>query len=136
MNVTRDVVKDLLPVYLAGEASPETRAVVEAWLATDPELRAQADRGRSVAWPDAQAPPPTVEKRALDTTRRRLRRRSILLGTAVYVSTLPLSVSFNRNGFNGLLIDNWPERVVILAIAAALWAFYWKASRRLRVSGI
>ena len=29
MKVTRDVVKDLLTVYLAGEASPDTKAFVE-----------------------------------------------------------------------------------------------------------
>ena len=38
MNVTREVILDLLPVYLAGEASPATRAFVEEYLKQDPEL--------------------------------------------------------------------------------------------------
>ena len=38
-QVTKDMVRDLLPVYLAGEASADTRAVVEAFLAEDRELR-------------------------------------------------------------------------------------------------
>jgi anti-sigma factor RsiW len=38
MNVTRDIVLDVLPLYLAGEARPETVAAVEAFLAENPEL--------------------------------------------------------------------------------------------------
>jgi hypothetical protein len=36
LNVTRDVVADLWPVYEAGEASADTRALVDEFLATDP----------------------------------------------------------------------------------------------------
>jgi hypothetical protein len=38
MKVTRNVVLDLLPLYLADEASSDTRALVESFLETDPEL--------------------------------------------------------------------------------------------------
>ena len=38
MNVTREVILDLLPVYLAGEASPATRALVEEYMEQDQEL--------------------------------------------------------------------------------------------------
>ena len=38
MNVTRDVITDLWPVYASGEASPDTRALVEAFLQGDPEF--------------------------------------------------------------------------------------------------
>ena len=38
MTVTRDVVLDLLPLYLADEASADTRALVERFLENDPEL--------------------------------------------------------------------------------------------------
>ena len=33
MNVTREVILDLLPVYVSGEASPATKALIEAILA-------------------------------------------------------------------------------------------------------
>lgn len=134
MKVTKDVVKDLLTVYLAGEATPDTRALVEEWLRTDPDLARQAEQARGLSLPAAPALPPTVEKRALDRTRRHLRWRSVLLGFTIYVTTLPLTVTFNSAGFHGLLIDNWPERIVILAIACALWVTYWRMSRPLRVS--
>jgi hypothetical protein len=44
MKVTRDVVYDLLPAYFAGEVSDDTRALVEAYFATDPEFARMATR--------------------------------------------------------------------------------------------
>jgi anti-sigma factor RsiW len=38
VEITRNIIEDLLPLYLAGEASPETRALVEEFLARDPSL--------------------------------------------------------------------------------------------------
>lgn len=134
MNVTSNVVKDLLTVYLAGEAHADTRELVEEWLRDDPDLARQVERARRASLPAVAVPPPTAEKQALDRARRRWRIRWIVLGTAVYFTTLPLSVTFNRSGFQGLLIDNWPERIVVLVVAAALWAVYarlrWRSAGR------
>ena len=135
MEITRNVVEDLLTVYLAGDASADTRAIVEEWLRGDPALARQAEQARVISLPPSPLPP-SAEKRALDRTKRHLRWRLVLLGTAVYVTTMPLSVTFDSRGFNGLLIDGWPERVVILVIAAMLWVAYWLVSKRTRVAGL
>jgi len=131
MNITRDVVKDLVTVYLAGEASADTRAVVEEWLRSDPELAAQVDRARRLELPPAAAPAPTVEKRAFDRARRRLRGRGVVLGAAIYFTTLPFTVTFGSDGFHGLLLEDWTARVPVLVMAAVLWVVYWRMSRRL-----
>ena len=47
MNVTREIVKDLLPLYVSGEASPDSRALVEAFLREDPQLARLADALRA-----------------------------------------------------------------------------------------
>ena len=44
MNIPRNVIVDLLPLYLAGEVSQETREFVEQYLQTDPELAALAEQ--------------------------------------------------------------------------------------------
>jgi hypothetical protein len=44
MEISRNVILDLLPLYIADEASPETRALVEDYLETDPELAKIADK--------------------------------------------------------------------------------------------
>lgn len=38
MNITRNVILDLLPLYVADEVSADTRALVEKYLETDSEL--------------------------------------------------------------------------------------------------
>jgi len=38
MEITRNVILDLLPLYLAGEVSPDTQALVEQYLESDSEL--------------------------------------------------------------------------------------------------
>src|SRR4029077_7540453 len=38
MNITRDVINDLWPVYAAGEASADTRLLVEEFLRQNPEV--------------------------------------------------------------------------------------------------
>jgi anti-sigma factor RsiW len=48
MNVTREVIYDLLPSYFAGDASDDTRALVEAYFETDPEFARMASRFQSL----------------------------------------------------------------------------------------
>lgn len=137
MKVTRDVVKDLLAVYSAGEASSDTRALVEEWLRSDPELARQVEQADRMALPEVPRLPPSVEKQALDRTRRQLRWRMVLFGLAAYVTTLPFSVTFSTSrGYEGLLIDDWPQRIVVISIAVVLWVIFWTVSRRARVSGL
>lgn len=135
MNVTPNVVKDLLTVYLAGEAHADTRELVEEWLRENPDLAQQVERARRATLPAVAVPPPTSEKQALDRARRRWRIRWIVLGAAIYFTTLPLSVTFNSSGFQGLLIESWPVRLVVLLVAAVLWATYAVLVRRWRSPG-
>ena len=67
MNVTREVINDLWPVYAAGEASTDTRALVEAFLQQDPEF-ARLVQGRGEEALLRQIPaglPPDSEAQAL-----------------------------------------------------------------------
>jgi ferric-dicitrate binding protein FerR (iron transport regulator) len=118
-------------VYLAGEASADTRALVEDWLRSDLDLAAQVERARRLELPAVAAPSPTIEKQALDRTRRRLRGRGILLGAAIYFTTLPLAVTFGSDGFHGLLLEDWSARIPALVVAPQ-----WDRLRRMsRPSG-
>ncbi len=48
MEVTRDMVIDLMPLYQSGEASPDTRAAIEDFLRRDPSLAKIADDDAAV----------------------------------------------------------------------------------------
>ena len=44
MEITRNVILDLLPLYSADEVSADTRALIEKYLETDPDLANVAKR--------------------------------------------------------------------------------------------
>jgi len=48
VKVTREVIYDLLPSYFAGDASDDTRALVEAYFETDPEFARMASRFQTI----------------------------------------------------------------------------------------
>ncbi len=140
MNVTREVVRDLLPLYIAGEASRDTRALVESCLASDRELAAEAASlredvpARATA---ALAAPMTADRRALERTRRLLRRRTAFLAAAVLCTAMPWAFSFDGSGMRFLLVRDAPVvGGLFLAGALLFWALYAATRRRMRVSGL
>ena len=83
MNISRDIVKDLVAVYLAGDASADTRALVESYLKTDPELARDVEAARATTLGLPPARTPTAEKQALDATRQQLKNRTSTLVVAM-----------------------------------------------------
>ena len=139
MMVTRDVVRDLLPAYLGGEASADTRRLVEAFLAGDPELakEVEAESGEDFGLPDTPAPASTAEKEALDQTRRLLKHRTSTLVVAAIFTVLPLTFVFDGSGITFVLFRDKP--VVAAAwwlTAAVMWISHFIIRRRTRVSGL
>ncbi len=138
MNVTRDVIADLLPLYQAGEASADTRALVEAFLAHDPELARRANESeRRLRSMDASlAVPREVELQTIRRTRTMVKRRSILLSFAILFTLLPLSISFDEHGLRWVWSGAPAAAVVVGALAILSWAGYLALGRRLRTTGL
>ena len=139
MNVTREIVKDLLPLYVSGEASPDSRALVESFLRGDPELARLADalRAEELAPAREASVPPGAGRAALLRTKALLRRRTWLLALALFFTGLPLSFVFGDSGLRFLLIRDAPVLgSASLAAAAALWIAFGITARRLSVSGL
>jgi anti-sigma factor RsiW len=65
-EVTKDVILDLLPLYLAGEVSDDTAALVKEYLEADPEL---AETAKEMAKADSlgKVPIPFKKDTALET---------------------------------------------------------------------
>lgn len=142
MKVHSDVIRDLLPLYVAGECSPATRALVEQRLADDPELarlvrELAAGEGSLAEAARELAPAAASERRALHATRRRLRLRSLLMGLAIATTLLPLSFSFGPEGLHFFVLESAPGAAAVLWTGgAALWIAFWRVGRRLRVTGL
>lgn len=139
MNITRDIVIDLLPVYESGEASADTRAAVDAFLAKDTELARIVKAARRAP----VAPPPRVgtavpeaEREALERTRRALRRKMWTLALALFFTLLPFSFVF---GGEDVVFFMWRDvpgaRLFFLLCAACLWWSYYRQSQAFRGAG-
>ena len=83
MDLPRDVVTDLLPLYLSGEVSDETKRLVDAYLARDADLARAVAAARAFELPGTPAPAPSAAKHALDETRRLIKRRTETLAVAI-----------------------------------------------------
>ena len=68
-NVTRDVIEDLLPLYVTKEASRGTCTLVEAFLKQDPEL-ARLASGMASSLPAERTPKLLGEDAELRSIRR------------------------------------------------------------------
>jgi anti-sigma factor RsiW len=137
MNVTQNVVTDLLPLYLAGEASDDTRALIEAYLKQNPtfaaEVREQAEK--STALRDALRAVPSAdhEKLTLQRVRRFNRRRANLLGVSIAMTLMPLAFGFDGSHIHWMMLRDQPGQALAFWIAAAgSWIAYYLTGRRLR----
>src|SRR4029079_11817108 len=89
LNVTRDVVTDLWPVYESGEATADTRALVDAFLASDPAF-AQTLRTAAAISPAAIDVAPEAKLAALERTRALVRANSWLRGLRLFSFVLTI----------------------------------------------
>jgi len=143
MNVTREVILDLLPIYLSGDASPATRTLVEEHIKQDAELsrRIRLLLADEVAKSLPPPLPPEVELRSLRRTRRLLSWLRWVFGLGITFSALSLSseFSFERGHlreFHFLLRDYPAEFGLCLALGLACWIAYFSIRRHLRTSAM
>jgi hypothetical protein len=133
MEVTREMVIDLLPLYESGEASADTRAAVEEFLRRDPSI------ARHIAHEEEHAPPGAaadVERDAVTRTRATIRRRAWTLALAVFFTTVPFTFVFRGDQVTFFMFRDEPGSRLFLFAAAWLWIEYVRLTRRLRASGL
>ncbi len=129
MSVTRDVITDLLPVYFSGEASEDTRRLVEDYFRENPEF-ARIARGAARPLETLReaapiAPEAQKEKRDLEFIGWELRTRRVWLVLAVLYTLLPV-LSLTSGELARWLggPQTWGGRVVTWAIAIFFWILY------------
>jgi anti-sigma factor RsiW len=140
VKVTRDVINDLLPLYLEGEASADTKALVDDYLQRDEELArtvraAREERSPVMSAPAIATPSPDLERRALERTRSVLRRQAWTLALAIFLTALPFTVGQFSGGRTFFMMRDVPGSAWLLVPAAALWVRYLWVQRQLRRAG-
>ena len=134
MNVTREVVTDLLPIYFSGEASGDTKVLVEDYFRQDPDFERIA---RSAAAPlgTLRAAAPIAagsekEKRDLESVRWGLQWRKVLFGVSLFLTLVPLSFDFTHGHIVSLMIRDAPWHAAFdWSLAAVLWFLYFARLR-------
>jgi anti-sigma factor RsiW len=135
MNVTRDVMKDLLPLYFSGEASADTRALVEEYFRENPEFertaRSAAKPMESLRATVAVAPEAEREKRDLERVHRQLWRKRMLFGMAVFLTLAPLAFIYRNGHVVWMMMRNEPWSAAFYwLLAAVVWVLYLTRPRR------
>ena len=133
-KITRDVVNDLWPLYESGDASRDTRALVDEFLAADPEFD-RILRARPIGLEKEVTVPPDAGVAALIRTRDLIRGNGWLRGMRHIAMVLTI-LAFGR-----IISDTTfrPPRIFIThAISATVaWIAYamalrWYRQRSLR----
>lgn len=121
MNITRDVVRDLMPLYLAGEASADSRRIIEEYLRVNPE---DFDLDDTVALPSVEVSP-SVEMLSLDRTRKLFGQRTQALAGAFALSYAVFSFRFDGRGLSFVLYRDLPVvSWILLAAGALVWVLF------------
>ena len=135
MTLSRDIVRDLLPAFFSGTASPETMKLVEAFLKEDPEfldaVDTHADRSLHQNGKGGHG-----ELIALERARRLIRNKGIFMGFAIFFSLFPFSFSVSNGHFRWLMGGGPIAQAIFLLMAAGFWAGYMVTRRRLKITGI
>lgn len=139
INVPREVVLDLLPIYVSGEASAATRALVEAHLAKDADLARRLHAARALP-KLAPGIPPELELRALRRTRGALALQRWLFALAIAFTALTFTTQITFHGYRitklrPLIFDYPREFGACLVLGLVFWIAYHMVRGRMRKSG-
>jgi hypothetical protein len=134
MTISRGIIDDLYPLYAAGEASADSRALIEEYLAENPG--AAASLQEPVTLPPVE-PPPDLEVRALKRASKLLEEKSLLGAAALTLSYVPATAEFLERNKPQLLYQDHPWAAMLIYLAAiGLWVRFLFVCRRVQAAGL
>lgn len=137
MKITRNVVLDLLPLYHAGEASADTRELVDEFFRQDPEFARTAVEMVPLS---LDAIPMELthdhEVKTLERTKQMIRLRSWLMGFAIFFTLMPLSGAYIGSIHWAMLKDAPVLAAGCFVVGVGFWIAYFLTGRRLRATSL
>ena len=125
MNVTKEIINDLIPLYAANECSADTRALVEEFLQRNPHQVEELRRVRAISVPQAVPSAKSLDEvRSFREARRRLRRRSWLMAFAIFFSLAPFAFVWTDGRVWWLLREAPASAIVYAALGVGCWIIY------------
>ena len=125
MNITKEIITDLFPLYAVNECSADSRALVEEYLRQHPQDAEEFRRALATTLPAIDRSSPQLEEAdALRRAQRLTRRRSWLMGLAIFCSLAPFSFFYSKDYTFWLLRDAPMSALVYGLLAAGFWIAY------------
>ena len=125
MNVTKEIINDLIPLYVANECSGDTRALVDEYLQRNPQQAEQLRRVMGTSIPHAVPSAKSLDEvRSFREARRRLRQRSWLMAFAIFFSLAPFSFVWTSGRVWWLLREAPASAVVYAVLGVVFWVIY------------
>jgi len=142
MNITENIILDLLPLYFEKEASAETRELVENYFVDNPafgdKMKKEYEQGLPFAFTNAFKPEDKMI--ILKNTQKLLGFRSVLLNTAIIFTLFPF-LYFTLYDFEGRTFQGfswiWTDAGTLAwMLGIVAWVGYFGLRFRMRTSGI
>jgi len=125
MNVTKEIITDLFPLYVANECSKDSRALVEQYLRNNPGQAEELKRIMNTQVPGGAAQlAGSEEVRTLRETRRRVRRQSTLMGLAIFFSLVPFSLIITGGKIYWVFRESPSTAVIYGLLGVVCWGAY------------
>jgi hypothetical protein len=136
MTLSREVMNDLLTLYLAGEASTETRRLVEEYARENPTFAKAMAGARTLELPLKPAAP-EKELKTLGRVRQFIFLRSLFVGMGIAFTLMPWTCVFRGGRFAFLMIRDEPGLAyAAMSLAAASWTAWWVMNRAVGKAGL
>ncbi len=125
MNITKDVILDLLPLFYSDECSKDTKLLIEEFFKTNPEFEKQAKRIHN---PFPATIPQSLksddELKVLSRTRALLRWRSYVMAAAIFCSLVPFSFLYTQGKIYWLFAEAPGSATVYGILGILFWGVY------------
>jgi len=138
MKITRDVIIDLLPLYFSGEASIDTKDLVETYFDQNPDFAEEAKKSSEKIITNDIPVKLTKEDEmeSLNKTKKRIKLQSFLIGFAIFFTIAPFSFAHMDDKFYVLLLDSPMTALTYGSIGILFWISYFIARNKTRVTGL
>ena len=136
MKITRDVIVDLLPLYLANEASDDTRSLVENYLTDDPALAKLVEQSNYQNW-ESDVPVPLDkehEMKSFEKTKQLLVQQRVLMGFAIFSTLMLVAVRGGEEGIRWLWSDLPQVGWLMMFVSFVFWVAYLNVTSALNKS--
>ena len=128
MQLSEDIIVDLLPSYFAGEASPATRVIVDDYFHAHPRFAHAMRASQQVGLP--HDPVTDSGKEVMQAVRRRLKSRAMLLALALFCSVSPFTFIIQEGVLTYAMWRDSPVGALCYTtLAVFAWGALWKVDR-------